>query len=587
MGRAIDTSIDVSARAGADDGCAPACDECHGHIDPRRRGASARKGLLWALLCLTLMLVAAPAQAQYASGGFGAYRNSIVWFRWGNHLQNIPNTGVTITNSTAVDGQFLRVTCTLSSISGSGPNPDAIAYRPGAWAGDILDDLYHIGGAGPANQLVVGLANRTDGATVFGNIACAATFGPSNSVADPAYPLNGLVFADAEQSNAGQNESVGAAWPLGTWRLIERASTCGQSGSTTTRNTANNGLTLGGASPICNIAIGGAGPAGIAFLDGSTSFNFAVDGGGRSAIALGVMVFIADQGDAPASYGNALHTPQFTFSGGVPPAGTAGLFSYPLATLQVPVLRLGATVDVEQGDLSNAAASGDDSDGVDDEDAVAAVAPIALVPAANYTLGGVQCAGVGFVYGYIDFNRDGDFTDPGERSAMANCPGSGPISLAWTMPGPAGLVPGASYMRLRIGAVDAQVNVPVGNAFSGEVEDHPVTLTMATDLAITKTNTPGINGEVDQASDTVVSGSTTTYEIRVSNNGPNQVTGARVRDTPVAGLACAPGNPVTISGDGVPAGGPFTVADLTGGGIALGLLAVGGTAVLGFTCNVL
>ncbi|WP_145985431.1 CshA/CshB family fibrillar adhesin-related protein [Marilutibacter maris] len=393
------------------------------------------------LALAVLFLMPAPVQAQYATGDFGVYRNSIVWFRWGNHLQNIPNTGVTITNSTAVDGQFLRVTCTLSSISGSGPNPDAVAYRLGAWAGDILDDLYHIGGAGPANQLVVGLANRTDGATVFGNIACSATFGPTNSVADPAYPLNGLVFADAEQSNAGQNESVGAAWPLGTWRLIERASTCGQSGSTTTRSTAHNGLTLGGASPICNIAIGDAGPAGIAFLDGSTSFNFAVDG-------------------------------------------------------------------------------------------------------------------------------------------------SGPISLAWTMPGPAGLVPGASYMRLRIGAVDVRVNVPAGNAFSGEVEDHPVTLTMATDLAITKTNTPGVNGKVDQAGDAVVSGATTTDEIRVTNNGPNEVAGALVRDTAAAGLDCPPGSPVTISGDGIPAGGPFDIADLTGSGIAFGHLGVGDVAVLEFSCSV-
>nr|WP_249041077.1 CshA/CshB family fibrillar adhesin-related protein [Lysobacter maris] len=533
----------------------------------------------------------APARAQYATGGTGAYRQSIVWFRWGNHLQNIPNSGgLTVTNSTPVGSDFLRVTCTMSSIAGNGPNPDAIAIRPGSWMGDIFDDLYNIGGTGDANQLVVGVANRTFGtvsaggptSTVSANIACSATFGPNNSAADPIWPINGLVFADAEQSSGDQGEFVGASSPSGTWRLIERASTCGQHGARTRYTVASNQLLLlGSNSPLCS-----AGPAGIAFIDGSSQFNFSLAGAGRSSIALGVMVFVADQGDAPASYGNAVHLPQFIFTGGQPPAGTVGLYSFPLATLSTPVLRLGAAVDVEQIDLSNAAASGDDSDGVDDEDAVAAVAPIALVPAANYTLGGVQCAGVGFVYGYIDFNRDGDFTDPRERSAMANCPGSGPISLAWTMPGPAGLVPGASYMRLRIGAVDAQVNVPTGNAFSGEVEDHPITLTMATDLAITKTNTPGVNGEVDQAGDTVVSGATTTYEIRVTNNGANEVTGALVRDTPAAGLDCPPGSPVTISGDGIPAGGPFDIADLTGSGIALGPLGVGDVAVLEFTCNV-
>ena len=40
------------------------------------------------------------------------------------------------------------------------------------------------------------------------------------------------------------------------------------------------------------------------------------------------------------------------------------------------------------------------------------------------------------------------------------------------------------------------------------------------DLRLTKTNTPGVNGEVDQAADTVVSGTTTSYSITVTNNGP-------------------------------------------------------------------
>lgn len=105
------------------------------------------------------------------------------------------------------------------------------------------------------------------------------------------------------------------------------------------------------------------------------------------------------------------------------------------------------------------------------------------------------------------------------------------------------------------------------------------------DLSITKTNTPGVNGEVDQAGDTVTSGATTTYQIRVTNNGPNNVDGAVVHDVPGVGLDCPSGDPVVISGDGVPTGS-FTVADLTGSGIALGVLGVGEVAVLEFSCGV-
>lgn len=60
------------------------------------------------------------------------------------------------------------------------------------------------------------------------------------------------------------------------------------------------------------------------------------------------------------------------------------------------------------------------------------------------------------------------------------------------------------------------------------------------DLKITKTNTPGVNGDVDQAGDTVTSGSTTTYTIVVSNAGADGATNAVLRDPPPINLtACA------------------------------------------------
>ncbi|WP_408952307.1 DUF6923 family protein [Lysobacter sp. Hz 25] len=104
------------------------------------------------------------------------------------------------------------------------------------------------------------------------------------------------------------------------------------------------------------------------------------------------------------------------------------------------------------------------------------------------------------------------------------------------------------------------------------------------DLSITKTNTPGVNGDIDQANDTLVRGATTTYTIVVSNAGPDAVTGAVLRD-PAAGrsnLTCTA--PPTCVGAACP-GTPLTLAALDAG-VALGNLVNGGTVTVTLTCVV-
>ena len=95
------------------------------------------------------------------------------------------------------------------------------------------------------------------------------------------------------------------------------------------------------------------------------------------------------------------------------------------------------------------------------------------------------------------------------------------------------------------------------------------------DLAIAKTN------NVTEVS----SGQTVTYELTVSNSGPDTATGAVLADTPGAGLTCPAGNPVTFSGSGIPSG-TFTVGDLTGAGITLGSLANGESITVTYSCTV-
>ncbi len=120
---------------------------------------------------------------------------------------------------------------------------------------------------------------------------------------------------------------------------------------------------------------------------------------------------------------------------------------------------------------------------------------------------------------------------------------------------------------------------------SGDDLDESVNITSSIDLVITKTNTPGVNGEVDQASDTLVSGTTTTYTLTVTNNGPDTAVGAVVSDVIDSGLTCDSSNIVTITGDGVPSGS-FSVADLTGAGIILGTLTISQSTILSYDCLV-
>ncbi len=100
-------------------------------------------------------------------------------------------------------------------------------------------------------------------------------------------------------------------------------------------------------------------------------------------------------------------------------------------------------------------------------------------------------------------------------------------------------------------------------------------------------NQPQVDFSIDKTNGTseVVSGSTTTYTLTVTSNGPDPVNGAVVTDAPGAGITCDAAALVAISGDGVPAG-TFTFSDLSGAGITLGTLTTGQTTTLTYSCQV-
>ena len=260
--------------------------------------------------------------AVFAQGGSSRYRDTIQWLQWADYDSNFagqtkPNVPVldygqrkTFTNYRDMgEAGYLVTTCNLSDLKHIGHRngfPDdlargpLVATIPGTWAGDILDNLYNIGGAGgwsdgssewhsglkyPANyvnhnQMVIGLANgyayngdktwdgkdkndrQADRTPTGGysrisfDVSCSAVLQTPDGSSTPV-PLNGLVFADAEASNPGSTsdpfdgEWIQAQVPSNqrvTWRLLDggRSTNCpntrgGSQEPVTTRASLSNG----------------------------------------------------------------------------------------------------------------------------------------------------------------------------------------------------------------------------------------------------------------------------------------------------------------------------------------------------------
>ncbi|WP_363799793.1 CshA/CshB family fibrillar adhesin-related protein [Lysobacter firmicutimachus] len=437
------------------------------------------------------MASAPPAAAQYATGGSGQYRGQILWFDWGTAPNNIPQAGTSVVNTFNVAGQTLTVTCSLSNIASAGADPDLRIYRPGGFGLDGLDDLYNIGGTGPANTMDIGLMNRNGGANVSFTYSCSATFG------GVPYAIDGLVFADAETTSPSEYTEV--VLPAGaTMRVIERlrGGTCTDGYNVVVTGTTYRFSPLGECRGAGDIA-----PMGVFFIDNASSANIVLQGGvaasGLQAVAVGVMLNVADFGDAPNSYGMAGHVPQYSWSGGTLPAGTTNIFGagFNLATQTQPIAALlGTRADVESSALFSANALGDDNDsgnGTDDEDGVniAAAAPLYRGLSGNTYNLTAACVGTAPVAGWIDFDRNGTF-DSDERSGTALCAG-GSATLFWSVP--TDIAAGASFLRVRTAANALEIANPTGVAGTGEVEDHTLTI-LDPQIRIAKLTQAGAGG---------------------------------------------------------------------------------------------
>ena len=168
------------------------------------------------------------------------------------------------------------------------------------------------------------------------------------------------------------------------------------------------------------------------------------------------------------------------------------------------ILGAGVTADVEGKSSQNA--SGDGDDGL--------VIPV-LNPGKSATLAVTVSGGAGFLDGWIDFNRDGDFGDAGEYVVVGQAVGIGSNQVSINVPVTA--LVGNSYSRFRLSST--QVSSPVGLAVDGEVEDYAITIALA---APGLTGPPGtVNGLRPEISWTSVPGATS-YTVSIANASTGQ-----------------------------------------------------------------
>lgn len=195
-----------------------------------------------------------------------------------------------------------------------------------------------------------------------------------------------------------------------------------------------------------------------------------------------ISVPIYDYGDAPdTGTGTGAGNYQTTASdGGAAQVkiNTAGL-----------VLSLGSNIDTDDGTLQNAAANADDINGTpNDEDGVASFPALTTTANQTYTIPVTVQNNVplvnAYLVGYIDFNKDGDFLDAGEKSATITVPtgSTNPRTFNVTFTTPAGMTTGNTYARFRLGQVQATAESATGASIStdnGEIEDYQIAIAPA------------------------------------------------------------------------------------------------------------
>lgn len=122
------------------------------------RSVLGRIGVI-ASMAMTAVLPSTAMAAAYATGGSSPYRETVMWMTWGagtngTHEAVLSNGSTSSASLNVATGVTMVVSCAMSNIvtTNSNTTTGLRSYRPGNYSGDMLDDLYNIGGAGTSNQ---------------------------------------------------------------------------------------------------------------------------------------------------------------------------------------------------------------------------------------------------------------------------------------------------------------------------------------------------------------------------------------------------------------------------------------------------
>ncbi|WP_420151122.1 CshA/CshB family fibrillar adhesin-related protein [Spirosoma sp.] len=462
---------------------------------------------LWIGLCSGLFTTNyAWSQAQKATGGTGLYKQDIHWLTFSDLATGIAAGGSATRSFQA--GQII-VNVTIDNVSFSGQTIDGslsnvrlIPYKPGVWYADGMDDLYNIGGAGVANNLVNGLSINTQGATGTGGAPLQANFRIRTYATLNGLPIDlALLFANAESDDGTEYEQMSTNGSA--WQLLEKRLNDGDQ-EQKIRFSDNN--------TVARLQIGG-GNVGLLYTkrENTTAANPLTSNvellcGGNSAIALGVMVS-SDGGDGPASYSSALNVFQPAVSGGNPSATSGEFTNYlgftgseggtPLietgSKVNPTTLRIGAqAADEELASYTTSSADGDDTNGVDDEDGFASSPTAVALTSSSYSVSlpvfknTADASATRYVMAWVDFNRNGSF-EPAEYTTASFTTNNALTNLTLTWPLTSiPKTPGSSYARFRITSVDPATLVDAGGTTAdersfvtlplGETEDYAINL---------------------------------------------------------------------------------------------------------------
>ena len=136
----------------------------------------------------------------------------------------------------------------------------------------------------------------------------------------------------------------------------------------------------------------------------------------------------------------------------------------------VPTVYMGTLIDAEPDGQPNANATGDDSNNLADEDGVVFASP--LTPGIMASVN-VTCSVPGFLFAWVDFNRNGSWADTGEQIFTMQPMSAGVNTLTFLVPASAGI--GPTFARFRFTTLQTPVTY-TGLVDDGEVEDYEVIL---------------------------------------------------------------------------------------------------------------